>query len=56
MTERPAASYTPQQFMRATKDKKSTCARTDLVYVHPPAAEKVLAASTTKVCLYVHFV
>ena len=49
VTERPAASCTPQQFSRVTKDKKSTCARTDLVYVHPPAAEKVLATSTTKV-------
>ncbi len=50
VTERPSSSLTPQQFMRVAKDSKSTCARTDLVYVHPPAAERELAASTTKVC------
>lgn len=44
---------TPQQFMRVAKDLDSTCARTDLVYVHPPAAEKEMAASTTKVRTYV---
>ena len=45
-----APSLTPQQFMRVSKDNESTCARTDLVFVHPPAAEKELAASTAKVC------
>lgn len=40
---------TPQQFMRLARDLDSTCARTDLVYVHPPPAEKEMATSTTKV-------
>ena len=30
----------PQNFSRACKDTDSTCARTDLVYVHPPPEEK----------------
>lgn len=46
-----APSLTPQQFMRVSKDSESTCARTDLVFVHPPAAEKELATSTAKVGL-----
>ena len=51
VTDRPASCLTPQQFRRVAKDNKSTstCARTDLVYVHPPPAERELAASTTKV-------
>lgn len=48
--ERPSSS-TPQQFMRVSKDTESTCARTDLVYVHLAAAEKEMATSTTKVCV-----
>ena len=39
----------PQQFKRIGKDHESTCARTDLIYVHPPAEEKKMATSTTKV-------
>ena len=50
VSERPTSCLTPQQFTRVAKDNKSTCARTDLVYVHPPAAEREMAASTTKVC------
>ena len=44
-----ASSCIPQQFRRVSKDPDSSCARTDLVYVHMPAAEKELATSTTKV-------
>ena len=40
---------TPQQFKRVHKDSESSCARTDLVYVHPPAEEKKLQTTTTKV-------
>ena len=43
-TPRPASisSYAnlPQNFSRVSKDVESTCARTDLVYVHPPPEEK----------------
>ena len=35
--------------MRVSKDHESTCARTELVYVHPPAEEKSLETATTKV-------
>ena len=48
VTERPASSETPQGFRRVAKNN---CARTDLVYIHPPAAERELAASTTKVTI-----
>lgn len=48
VVERPLSS-TPQQFMRVSKDTESTCARTDLVFIHPPPGEKELASSTTKV-------
>lgn len=34
----------PQNFSRASKDQESTCARTDLVYVHPPPEEKPSSA------------
>jgi hypothetical protein len=47
--ERVTRAPSPQQFMRVSKDLESTCARTDLVYIHPPASEKELASSTTKV-------
>lgn len=42
-------SSTPQQFRRVSKDTDSTCARTDLVFVHPPPDEKEMAVSATKV-------
>lgn len=43
------SSSIPQQFERISTDRESTCARTDLVYVHPPPPVKQLQASTTKV-------
>ena len=48
-----ASSSVPQQFTRVSKDRESTCARTELVYVHPTAEEKKLATATTKVCMSV---
>ena len=44
-----ASSSVPQQFIRVSKDHESTCARTELVFVHPPAEEKSLETATTKV-------
>ena len=45
----PTLSSVPPQFRRETKNGDSTCARTDLVYVHPPAEEKKMATQTSKV-------
>ena len=36
----PTSISLPQNFSRVSKDAESTCARTDLVYVHPPPEEK----------------
>ena len=54
----PSASNAPQQFVRVSKDHKSTCARTDLAYVHPPVEKKIatkvsLNVASVCVCLYV---
>ena len=45
----PTQSSVPQQFRRETKNSDSTCARTDLVYIHPPAEEKKMATLPSKV-------
>lgn len=45
----PTQSSVPQQFRRETKNTDSTCARTDLVYIHPPAEEKKMATVPSKV-------
>ena len=50
----PTLSSVPQQFRRESKNSESTCARTDLVYVHPPAEEKKMATQTSKVCVSSH--
>lgn len=42
----PTSSAVPQQFRREAKSSDSTCARTDLVYIHPPAEEKKMATQT----------
>ena len=41
----------PQQFMRVANEpaSKGTCARTDLVYIHPPPEERKAMTSTIKV-------
>jgi len=43
------SSSTPEHFERVCTDRESTCARTDLVYVHTPAPVKQLESSATKV-------
>ena len=45
----PTLSSVPPQFRREAKSSDSTCARTDLVYIHPPAEEKKMATQTSKV-------
>ena len=45
------SSNLPQNFSRVCNDQESTCARTDLVYVHPPPEEK---PSAPKVNLHIH--
>ena len=47
--DRMSSSSIPQQFERVSTDSESTCARTDLVYIHPPVPIKQMQASTTKV-------
>ncbi len=42
-------STAPQQFKRVSKNREATCARTDLVYVHPLPEEKKRATDTNKV-------
>ena len=49
--DQTTSSSTPEHFERMSTDRESTCARTDLVYVHPPAPVKQMEASTTKVRL-----
>lgn len=41
----------PQQFIRVRNDKEegTTCARTDLVYVHPPPEERKALSQPQKV-------
>ena len=43
------SSSTPEHFERVSTDQESTCARTDLAFVHLPAPVKQLETSTTKV-------
>ncbi len=43
------SSSTPEHFERVSSDRESTCARTDLVYVHTPLPVKQMESSTTKV-------
>lgn len=50
----PTLSSVPQQFRRVSTNSESTCARTDLVYIHPPAEEKKMATQTSKVCVSSH--
>lgn len=45
----PTLSSVPPQFRREAKGSESTCARTDLIYIHPPAEEKKMATQTSKV-------
>ena len=42
----------PQSFMRVSKDTESSCARTDLVYVHPSPEERKALAQPQKVFNY----
>ena len=41
----------PQSFTRISKDTESSCARTDLVYVHPSPEERKALAQPQKVKL-----
>ena len=45
----PVLDPVPQQFKRVRGDNEHSCARTDLVYVHPPAHEKKAIAAPQKV-------
>ncbi len=48
-TQEPVLDLVPQQFKRVRDDNEHTCARTDLVYVHPPAHEKKAIIDPQKV-------
>lgn len=48
-TQEPVFDSVPQQFKRVTEDNDYTCARTDLIYVHPPAHEKKAIIDPQKV-------
>ena len=43
----------PQQFKRVREDNESTCARTDLVYIHPPPELRRAIADPQKVYIYI---
>ena len=47
-----------QQFKRVASEpaSKSTCARTDLIYIHPPPEERRAMTATTKVQINAVFV
>lgn len=47
--QEPISDPVPQQFKRVREDNENTCARTDLVYVHPPAHEKKAITDPQKV-------
>lgn len=44
-----ALDMIPQQFMKVRNDSEGTCARTDLVYVHPPPEQKRALSQPQKV-------